>query len=271
MFWIISIVLIGAGVGLFFGQKSQGEKLYQMKAAQTLMTSELSQEAKDVAEGLGEKGSYNKIVEVKGKVVCDSPLTSELAGKPCVHYSMRITRKYEETYWDTDSNGRRVQRTRQGSDTVAHNERSIPFYVEDSTGRIRVNPEGGDMISEKSYSQFQPGEIGGTSVRIGNFSINLPSITSTSGRRTIGYEYEEYIIPINRDVYILGEAADSSGELQMQKPSDKNNRFIISTKSEEELQRGAAGAQKGMLAGSIITSIGGFVVLILTILGILQG
>jgi hypothetical protein len=272
MIWyIIAIVLMGLGVGLYFGYKSQGEKLFQIKAAQTYLVSDLMQEAKDVEEGLGEKGSFNKLAEVKGKIQCDNPLTSELARKSCVHYSMSITRKWEETYWDTDSEGRRTQKTRQGSDTVAHNERSVPFYVQDSSGKIKINPEGAEMIREKVYSDFKSGEQGGSRISIGSFSMTLPSVASTSGRRTIGYEYEESIIPVNRDIYILGEAADSSGEVQLQKPSDAKKKFIISVKSEEELKRSIQGTMTGMLVGGIISEIAGIVLLILKITNIIQG
>jgi hypothetical protein len=269
MWYIIAILLLCGGVGLFFGYRSQSKKLFEIRATQTFLSSELIQEAKDVADGLGEKGSFNKLAEVKGKVVCNNPLTSELARKRCVHYSMSITRKWEETYWDTDSQGRRVQKTRTGSDTVSHNERSVPFFVQDEGGKIKINPEGAEMIREKVYSDFKSGEMGGASITIGSFSITLPSITPISGRRTIGYEYEESIIPVDRDVYILGEAADSSGEVQMQKPSDAKKKFIISIKSEEELKRSIQGAMTGMLVGCVICGIGGIVLLVLAIMNIL--
>jgi hypothetical protein len=267
--YIIAIILMGAGIGLYIGSRAQGEKIFQMKAAQTYKVSELNQEAKDVAEGLGETGSYNKIVEVKGRSICDNPLTSELTQKKCVHYVYSITRKWEETYWDTDEHGHRQQKTREGSDTVAQNERSVPFYVQDSTGKIKVNSEGAEMIREKVYSQFQPGEIGGTTIRIGHFSFSIPSITVGGNRRTIGYEYEESIVPVDRDIYVLGEAADTSGEVTLQKPGDKKKKFIISIKSEEELLRGLKGAKTAMLIGSVISGIAGVVVLVLQILHIM--
>ncbi|MBN1695920.1 MAG: E3 ubiquitin ligase family protein [Spirochaetales bacterium] len=270
MIWyIIAIILIAIGIGLYIGSRSNKEKIYQMKAAQTYKVSELAQEAKDVAEGLGEPGSFNKIAEVKGRVVCDNPLTSELAQKKCVSYVYRITRKWEETYWDTDEQGRRQQKTRQGSDTVAQNERSVSFFVQDSTGKVKINPEGAEMIREKVYSQFQPGEIGGTTVRIGHFSVSIPSITVGGGRRTLGYEYEESILPLDTDIYVLGEAADTGGDIALQKPSDTKKKFLISVKSEEELLRNLKGAMTAMLIGGVVCGIGGIVVLILQILGIM--
>ena len=267
---IFGAILIAAAVGMVFGRKKQEEKLYQMKATETMSSAELAQEAKDVEEGLGEKGSYNKIVEVKGKAICDQPLTSELAGVQCVDYSMHVYRKWEEKYWDTDSEGRRVQKTRQGTDTVASNARSVPFQIEDSGGKIKINPEGANMIREKVYSKFEPGEPKGSSIQIGRFSLNFGSVSALAGgRRTLGYSYEEEAVPVGRELYVLGEAADSSGELRMQRPSQKENKFIISVKSEEELQRGIAGSMKALLVGSIIAGIAGVVLIVLSIAGVI--
>lgn len=270
MFYIISIILICIGIGLYFGYRLNTKKLFQIKATQTSSSAELLQEAKDVEEGMGEKGSYNRITEVKGKVLCADPIVSELAKKKCVHYSMSIVRKWEEKYWETDSEGRRIQKTRQGSDTVACNERTVPFYVEDSTGKIKINPEGAEMLREKVFSQFKPGDITGGSISIGSFSMPLAGILSVSGRRTTGYAYEESIIPVDRVVYVLGEAADSSGELNIQKPHDNKHKFIISIKSEEELKRNIEGTMKAMLIGGIISETGGIVLLVLKTLGILS-
>lgn len=267
---IIGIALIGLAIGLVIGRKFQGDKLYQIKATETHTAAGLLQEANDVAEGLGEKGSYNKLTEVKGVIRCDNPITSELAQAKCVNYSMSVTRKWEEKYWETDSNGNRVQKTRQGSDTVASNERSVPFFVEDATGRIKVVPDGASMTREKIYSKFIPGEPQGPSLSIGGFTMNFGNLSLGSGKTTVGYSYEESIIPVDRDIYVLGEAVDSGGELKVQKPSEKDKKFIISVKSEEELLRSIAGSMTALLVGAIISGIGGVVVIVLNIFGVFK-
>jgi len=267
---IIGIVLIGLAIGLFFGRKKQEDKLYQMKATETMTAAGLLQEANDVAEGLGEKGSYNKITEVKGLVRCDNPIISELAQIKCINYSMSVSRKWEEKYWETDSNNNRVQKTRQGSDIVASNERSVPFFVEDSTGKIKILPDGANLTREKVYSKFVPGEPHGTSVSIGGFTMNFGSLTQTGGRVTLGYTYEESAIPVDKEIYILGEAADNGGELKIQKPAEKGKKFIISVKSEEELMRGITNSLTALLVGAIISGIAGVVVIVLNILGVFK-
>ena len=265
----IGIGLFAVGIAFYFGYLFQGKKLYQMKSTQTSQIGELQEIAASVAKDIG-AGSFNQITEVKGQATCDTPLISELAKADCVYYSMNVSREYEETYWDTDANGNRVQRTRRGSDTVAHNTRSEPFYIQGSTGKIRVNPEGASFVTEKVYSRFEPGEVQGGAIRIGGLSINLGGVTGGTNRRTIGYRYEEEIIPLQRNLYILGEAADASGELCMQKPAKKENKFIISVKSEEELIRSAQGSMTAFLVLSLITGIGGITLFFLSLFNIIK-
>jgi hypothetical protein len=139
---VLAVILLAVSL-------SQKNKLYQMQSTETLTAKALADSASDVAKEIG-PGSFNQVTEVKGKSVCDNPITSELAQRECVYYSMRITREYEEDYWDTDSQGRRTRRTRRGSDTVASNVRSTPFYIQDGTGKIKVNPEGCLAVTEKA-------------------------------------------------------------------------------------------------------------------------
>ena len=133
----IGIGLIAVAIALFVGYSLQSKKLFQIKSTETTQINELKDISSAVAKDIG-AGSFNQITEVKGKAVCDNPLISELAKTKCVYYSMSVTREYEETYWDTDTNGNRVQRTRRGTDSVAHNTRSTPFYIQDATGKIKV-------------------------------------------------------------------------------------------------------------------------------------
>jgi len=50
-----------------------------------------------VKEEVG-KGYFGHTVEVKGKIECGKPLTSELTKEECVFYKTEVERKYEETY-----------------------------------------------------------------------------------------------------------------------------------------------------------------------------
>ncbi len=267
----VGIGLIVLAVILFAVSLSQKNKLYQMQATETLTAKALSDSASDVAGEIG-AGSFNQVTEIKGKSVCDNPVTSELAQMECVYYSMRITREYEEDYWDTDAEGRRTRKTRRGSDTVASNVRSTPFYIEDSTGKIKVNPEGCLAVTEKVMSKFEPGERRTGRMKIGRFSLDFGGLSPISGgRRTIGYRYDEEIIPLGRDLYVLGEATDKSGEVQIAKPDDKKKKFIVSVKSEETLVKSAKSTSVGLMIGSTVSAVAGAVVIVLKVIGVFTG
>ncbi|MCL5046058.1 MAG: E3 ubiquitin ligase family protein, partial [Actinobacteria bacterium] len=218
---------------------------------------ELSKALEYVAERLGERGSFKQTTEVKGIVKCDSPLHSEIAREPCVYYSMTVTREYEESYWETNSQTKQqVRRTRRGSETVSNNSQRIPFYVEDATGSTRVNPEGAEIGPIQVVDKFES-STGGV-ITLGGFSIDVGSLVGQmlSDARTLGYRFRESILPLGRQIYILGEAADSSGTLQIQKPSGKG-KFIISLKSEEELIKSTKSAIQWLLVGSIVSGVAG--------------
>jgi hypothetical protein len=58
-------------------------------------------------------------------------------------------------------------------------------------------------------------------------------------------------LPCDREVLVIGTAADEGGKLTLRKPSQSDKKFIISLKSEEELAKSAANAAKGFLYGMI--------------------
>jgi len=267
IFYILGGVLVVAGVGLFLGSGSQRRKVYAMKSTDTSPAADLAGLAESVAKEIG-AGSFTQATEVKGAIECDTPLTGELSGRPCVHYTMSIRREWEETVSKSDSQGRRTQDTRKGSDTVASNTRSTKFRVKDATGVIDVDPTGAKIDGEKAVSQFRPGEPMGGTLEFGGVRINLPGFGG-GGRRTVGYRYEETILPVGAQVYVLGEASDAGGTLSVRKPSKKDARFLISVQSEEELVRKAGSAARGLSIAAAVSAAVGVVLAVLAFLGII--
>ncbi|MGK7907435.1 MAG: E3 ubiquitin ligase family protein [Synechococcus sp.] len=173
------------------------------------------------------------LTEVKGKAVCDTPLISELSQTECVFYSMTVKREYEDIEYDSDAKGgsRRTTKTQ----TVSSNRRSVPFWVEDATGRIQIRPEGGQLVAEKVVNRYEPADVTQRGFKLGsfNFDVNLGG-RPLGGPRTLGYRFEEEVIATNREVYVLGEATGHPNNLCMKKPA--KGPMIVSAKSEEQLQ-----------------------------------
>jgi len=267
IFYILGGVLVAAGAGLFLGSGSQRRRVYVMKATDTSTAADLAGLTESVAKEIG-AGSFNQVTEVKGAVECDAPLAGELSGRACVHYAMSIRREWEETVSKTDSQGRRTQETRTGSDTVASNTRSTRFRVKDATGSIDVDPAGAKIDGEKAVSQFRPGEPAGGTLEFGGVRINLPGFGG-GGRRTVGYRYEETILPLGAQVYVLGEAVDAGGSLTVRKPAKKDARFLISVRSEEELVRKAGSAARGLSIAAAACAAAGVALAVLAFLGVI--
>ncbi len=82
-------------------------------------------------------------------------------------------------------------------------------------------------------------------------------------RRTIGYRYTESILPCDREVLVIGTAADDGGTVTLRKPVQSDKKFIISLKSEEALAQSTANAVKGFYYGMVGCLASGSILLIL--------
>ena len=195
------------------------------------------------------------LTEVKGRVVCDRPMESELSQTECVYYSMTVKREYEEVSYETDANGNRRRTTHRRSDIVSSNRRSLPFFVKDATGQIQVRPEGAQLIAEKVVDRFEPADSTRQGFKLGSFNldINVGGLAMGNSPRTLGYRFEEEAIPTQREVYVLGEATGSADSLCLQKPA--KGQMIVSVKSEEQLQRDAGKSSKAYVFGAAVCGV----------------
>ena len=168
------------------------------------------------------------LVEVKGTLRCESPLKSEMAGQTCAYYSSRVIREYQETDRDADGD----PQTRRRSETVASNERFAPFTVEDESGAVGVRGERAEVDALEVMDRFDPDPGEGTSTTtLGGLTLNLGG-----GEHTIGYRYVEGILPVDAPVYVLG-AVREDGEIGAPQAEDEEGRFLISYRSEEQLEK----------------------------------
>jgi hypothetical protein len=259
---IIGIVLFIVGAFLVYNYFHQKKRLEAISGVETSTTASLQEICQGVASDIG-KGSFEQTAEVKGVLECEQPIESEIEKQSCVYYSMMVTRKWEEDYYEkNEQTGQNERKTRQGSDVVSSNTRAVPFKLRDDTGTIPVNPKDAKIDGEQIVDRFEPqASISGGSISFGSFSFSLGGIGAAGGRRTLGYHFSETILPLNRNVYVLGSASDSSGELMIQKPREKGQ-FLISLKSEEELVASSQSGMKWSLIGAIACFIVGVIFVI---------
>lgn len=258
--WFLGLLSMALGGLLFWSYHRKKDRLLALTSTQTSTVEHLCTLARSMAEGVGQ-GSLAFVTEVCGRVRAAEPLLSELAEKPCVYYDMQVQREVEETYVATDSKGRRERRTRRASETVASNRRSITFEVEDATGHIEVDPAGAEIIAEKVLSRFEPATAHGGRLRVGRLDLELPS-ASGPGRRTLGYRYEERLIPVDREIYVLGEASDEDGRLRIRRPAGGDDRFLVSVKSEAQLVHELESSLKTLRIVAVVFLLAGVALLV---------
>lgn len=204
------IFLVAGGVLLYFRREAQ-RKAGLMSQTETSRASEIS----TLAPGT--------LVEVKGTLRCEKPLTSEIAGESCAYYSATVTREYLER--DNDNNNDSSSDRR--SEVLSQSERFAPFMVEDESGSVPVNAEGADIDAEQVVDRFERDADSG-------FSLGGIPIRFGDSERTIGYRYTENVLRLDIPIYVLGTVQESGG-IGAPPPGDEEQRFVISHRSEEAL------------------------------------
>ncbi len=237
------IFLVAGGALLYFRNRAK------QKAA--LMGQTETSNASD-ASGL----APGTLVEVKGTLRCEEPLTSEMAGERCAYYSSKVVREYLERDYDDDDDVGSDRR----SEVVAHNEQFAPFTVEDETGTVAVNAEGAEVDARQVVNRFERNTGSeGPSISLGGATIHLGG-----GERTLGYRYTESILPVDAPVYVLGTVQD--GGIGGPVSSDQGQRFVVSHRSEEALGQSLGKTVLWLGVGGIAALVVGVILLVVGIL-----
>src|SRR3954447_5408451 len=183
------IFLVAGGVLLYFRNRT--------KQKSALMGQTETSNASDVA-GI----APGTLVEVKGTLRCEEPLTSEMADRTCAYYSSTVTREYLRPDYDDDNDAGSDRRT----EIIAQNVQFAPFMVEDDTGFVGVHAEGAEVDARQEVNRFDRNTGNEGTFSLGGMTVNLGG-----GERTIGYRYTESILPIDAPVYVLGTVQDGGG------------------------------------------------------------
>src|SRR5919112_4145224 len=206
------IFLVAGGVLLYFRNRTK-QKSALMSQTETSNASDIG----GIAPGT--------LVEVKGTLRCDEPLTSEMAEKVCAYYSSTVTREYLRDDYNDDNDVGSDRRT----EIIAQNVQFAPFMVEDDSGFVGVHAEGAEVDARQVMNRFDRNTGNEGSFSLGGVSINLGG-----GERTIGYRYTESILPVDASVYVLGTVQENGG-IGAPQSGGEGHRFVVSHRSEEAL------------------------------------
>jgi len=221
---------------------------------------------------------------VAGTSTGGQPLSSPLTQVPCYYYEVKVEKK--------------VKKDNQESWETTHTERAeVPFYLEDETGKILVNPQRAEYNLPRAFwGELRPpallsfghaprsideslgvpaptdehlrGYLNGqfsrarTALQASNVpgakamdkglavaekmqmlgvSIGSDGISMDFGNHT--YRFTEYCLVAGRPTHVLGTCAENpnpadEGDRNLMKKGENEKTFLISTKSEKQLEGG---------------------------------
>ena len=244
-------LLAAGGAYLAFVQsKKKAGFATELKFLKATSLAEISESFRAMdAEGLGD--SYKDFVEVNGTAETDGDLKSPHNETPCAYYEASVMREYEQMETYTDKDGKVKTRRNKLYENVSRDKSSSPLYIADGDTKVRIDLQGADLQLKSAATRYEPfKEERGYSFFGINFSV-------PTGTRTLGFRYEERIIPAGHPLYVVGEVRKSGGELSIGRPSEKGKPFIVSVKSEEEVIGSMEGSAKTtMYFGYVLIAIG---------------
>jgi hypothetical protein len=175
------------------------------------------------------KGVFLGLNEVKGIALSETPVTSFLAERSCIHYEYSIEEEWEREETTTDSDGKTETKTESGWTTVDSGGEYVEFDLRDDTGRLLVNPDGAEIQGDRSYNHicgrgdsdyYGKGPDGG--------------ITDSTHRR----RFTEHILPLGAKLYVMGPARMREDIVAPMIAHDRDAEvFMISTRTEKQLTR----------------------------------
>lgn len=177
------------------------------------------------------QGVFIGLAELKGTAETESPLTSYLAGTRCVQYAWHVeehwSRTVTETYQDAQGHTRTRTRHESGWTRVSSGGQSIPFYLKDDTGVIRIVPEGASI---EGTTTFDETVTPSNSLYFGKGPAH--AIANSDHRR----RFHETAIPLHAMLYVMGQARERPDVVAAEIAHDKNApMFVISTRTEKQV------------------------------------
>ena len=260
-FLITAIVLVVFGVIIFV---SGFKKMHKYLIIKDIPTSKI----RSLAIGL---------VELFGKVNIDKPIKTPFSKVDTVFYKY-VVKEYTR-HESTSKNG---HTTTYSWDIIYSDSSLTPFYLEDETGKVLVNPEGADakislkkVFLEKRGMKFGDmlsmikkafkGELKTKDLNVSNLEeISLErehKIFKIERAREGDRKYYEYYILPGEQLYVLGTAKNPENQLNkvIIAKGENEKTFILSEKSEKELLKSMFWSIIGIFVLSILLIVGGVV------------
>lgn len=179
---------------------------------------------------------FTRPAAVEGIVRCDSPLTSELSGVPCVFYKVVVKRRYRNHF-------KIAERRSSG----------VSFWVEDRTGRVLVDPTGASVNGMRVLDDYEP--TVGRAVKVGDTTLHVAGPVGVGQETAV--RYREDVVPLDKPVYVLGDASIGPDSVVIRNPGGSRDGMIVSLPSGEELAQRTGAATWWLFLLGLFFSLGG--------------
>lgn len=137
-------------------------------------------------------------VELSGLANGPYTLTAPITGMPCYYYRTLV--------WQWKQSGKNSAWVKEADESL-----HVPFYLEDETGRVLVNPQGADLDIHRDFHDEFSASIFSSNLDIpATISNFLLAHGASSDKRT---KIEEYCIKPKNALFILGTLAENPGLL----------------------------------------------------------
>jgi len=178
--WIWAAIGACAGVYLFYHG-------FRMLGRKRLIMNTPASKVRSASMGL---------VEVSGLAVGPYTMNAPITGEPCYYYRTMA--------WQLKQSGKNKQ-----WEKVADESLHVPFYLDDNTGRVLVDPQGAEMDIHRDFHDEFSGSFFSSSPDVpANVASFLARHGASSDKKT---RVDEYCIKPKNFLFILGTLAENPG------------------------------------------------------------
>jgi hypothetical protein len=261
---IAGIILVVIALGVLFFERSQTNRANAAKRTETLTCGDIDTLARGVESEVG--GGFHQRCEVVGQAAPGEggAIKAPHSGVDAVWHRSTVTHRYWEIQERVVNNERTRNRV-ESQELVSDITSSSPFLVRDASGTVAVNPDGADVDRpERVLDRFDP-HVENAPLPSGLMGLVGSVLRSGAQSGTLGFEYEEWVIRPGARLYVHGEVSDATGRVAFARPA--SGRYIISTRSEEEI---VGSAERSATIARVVVAVAAVAGAVLIVLGLLS-
>lgn len=205
IFILIGVALLILTFYLLWNRRKKELKMKRMLDANSLSL-------RDVQKRIANNHTLEDGIEVKGVAQCKSALVAPFSLNPVVYYKCQITRVFQKKILFTGQDGQQHEKWESDSDIVFEDENFTLFSINDGTAEVQIDLKGAEITPDISYQSTEKGELFTLSDRFDEHPELKNKLTllrkeievSNEGKDVTGFEFIEYTLPMNKDLFVLG-------------------------------------------------------------------